>query len=516
MLNDTTRQFKQQLPRNMFLQVLSFLTQVGVGICLVPYLVHHLGRAAYGLIPIAGALTQYVALINHSISSAVTRFLTIAFQQDDHEDANRIFNTAFFSYLALGLIQIPVFALLIWNANMLFSIPQELYRDTIILLTCSAAAFLINLISSVFAVPQYANNRLDISRSIDITRQILRLTGIVILFLNFGPRLRYVGYVDLTLSVFIAIINIYIARRLAPMLLLRLGSFDYSKIRQLMSMGGWLLVNQVGVLLFMRTDVWVCNRFVSAEAAGDYAAILQWSSLIRSGAAILAGVVAPMITIYYARKEIENLVRLSKLSVRLFSIVLAIPISILCVFSPQILRLWLGDSFIRLSPLMVIMLCHLGINISVSPLLYAKTALNRVRWPGLVTLFAGILNIFLAIILVKHSNWGIYGVAIAGAIILTLKNALFMPIYGALILKQPWTSFITPYLSGLMLLSALVVLGFVINRWIQPTCWSRLVLVIFLMGSTATGLGWLLLPRQDRHTIVTLIPSRLRILAGTG
>ena len=95
---------------------------------MVPYLVHYLGRAAYGLVPIAGALTQYVVLISHSISSAVTRFLTIALQRNDHEDANRIFNTAFFSFLAIGLIQIPIFAFLIWNANTIFLIPQELYR----------------------------------------------------------------------------------------------------------------------------------------------------------------------------------------------------------------------------------------------------------------------------------------------------------------------------------------------------------------------------------------------------
>ena len=116
-MTDTTTQFKRQLPCNSFFQVLSFVTHVAIGIWLVPYLLGHLGRSAYGLIPIAGMMTQYVALISYSISSAVNRFLTIALQQHATDEANRIFNTAFFSYLAIGLLQIPVFLLVIGYAN---------------------------------------------------------------------------------------------------------------------------------------------------------------------------------------------------------------------------------------------------------------------------------------------------------------------------------------------------------------------------------------------------------------
>ena len=186
-MTDTTAQFKAQLPRNLSLQVLAFIVSVGIGIWLVPYLVGHLGRAAYGLIPIAGAMTQYVSLISHNISVSVNRFLTIALQRNDAEEANRVFNTAFFSYLGIAAIQIPIFALIIYYANTIFTIPAELYRDAILLLACSATAFLINLLSSVFAVPIYANNRLDISRSIDIARQVLRVVGVVTLFVAFGP-----------------------------------------------------------------------------------------------------------------------------------------------------------------------------------------------------------------------------------------------------------------------------------------------------------------------------------------
>jgi len=503
-VTDTTKQFKKQLPRNSFFQVLSFCTQVVVGIWLVPYLIHHLGTAAYGLIPIAGMLTQYVSLISQSISNAVNRFLTIALQQDEIEEANRIFSTAFFSYLAIGLVQVPLFAVLIYYADSFITIPPLLYNDAIILLICSAGTFLVNLMGSVFGVPLYANNRLDISRSIDISRYLLRVIGIVVLFVVFGPALRYVGYVYLTISLALCVIQFIIAKSLAPGLRLGLRHYDRGKIRSLMGMGGWLLVNQVGTLLFLQMDVWICNRFVGPEAAGEYAAVLQWPTLIRHGGAIISSVVAPMIMIYYARSEIVQLIQLSKMSVRVLSLVLAIPIAIICVFSPALLRLWLGESFTSLAPLMVIMLCHLVINVGAMPLFNIQVAMNKVRVPALVILFMGILNLFLAISFIKYLNWGIYGVAIAGAIVLTVKNALFTPFYAARTLREPWYTFVVPSLSALVLMFGLTITGYLLCQYAVPDTWLQLAL--FSLGMSAIGFiaAWLILPKSDQVEIVSL------------
>jgi len=512
-MTDTTTQFKKQLPRNSFFQVLGFISNVAIGILLVPYLVKHLGRAAYGLIPIAGMMTQYVALISYSISSAVNRFLTIALQQNDTDEANRIFNTAFFSYLAIGLLQIPVFVLVIYYANTIFSIPEQLYRDVIILLVCSAASFLLNLACSVFTVPMYANNRLDLLRGLDVARLILRLTGIVTLFMVFGPALRYVGYVDLALTLILCLTRIQIAKRLSPMLQVAFRYYDWHKVRELTGMGGWLLINQLGGLLFLRMDVWICNRFVSPEAAGDYAAVLQWSNLIRQAGVILGGVIAPMIMIYYARSEIENLIRLSKVSVRVFSLILAVPIGVLCAFSAPLLRIWLGESFVPLAPLMVLMLCHLVVNVGVLPLFNIQIAMNKVKWPGILTLLMGILNVALAISFVKYLNWGLYGVAIAGAVVLTAKNALFTPIYAAIILHQRWHAFLKPYVTGGGLMILLMLLGYAATRYMIPNSWVHLLLFCALIGTVGLVAVWVLLPGSDRRLMVGMMPVRLQTVA---
>ncbi len=512
---DITGQFKKQLPKNSFFQVLSFISKIVVGILLVPYLLHNIGSAAYGLIPLAGVMTQYAGLIAHNITISVNRYLTIALQDGDEKEANRVFNTAFFSYLAIVFIQIPIFLMIIFHANTLFSIPIGIFKDAIILLVCSAVSYLINLIASVFGVSLYANNRIDISRSIDMIRVILNANGIVILFSIFGPALRYVGYMNVCVSVSILVINVIVGKRMAPILKISYSYYEKNKTRELMSMGAWLLVNNVGTLLFMSTDIWICNRFIGPKEAGEYAALLQVPVLIREGGGILSAVIAPMVIIYYAKKEFDKLIRISKMSVRILSLLLTLPISILIIISPHLLRLWLGDEFVSLAPLMKLMLYHLVINIGVMPLFSIQIATNNVKLPGIVALFMGILNIILSIILAKHFGYGIYGIVIAGAILLTIKNAVWTPLYAASILSLPWYAFIRQYIPAVILLIALTVSGSLMEKILDPMILTGLymkLITIFMFGTCAI---WNMLSNEERLLIIEMIPGKLGKMIGS-
>jgi hypothetical protein len=105
-----------------------------------------------------------------------------------------------------------------------------------------------------------------------------------------------------------------------------------------------------------------------------------------------------------------------------------------------LLATWLGPNFAVYGPLMSLLTIHLSVNLAVLPIFPIQTATKRVRLPGIVTLLLGCVNLALAFLLAGPIGWGLYGVAAAGAIVLTAKNLLFTPIYGAIILgRKPWT-----------------------------------------------------------------------------
>lgn len=497
--------FRRQLPRNALFQVLSFIVQVAIGLCLVPYLVTQLGTIAFGLVLISGMLTQMGGLISHSISIAVSRQLTVALQQNDLSEASRVFTTSFVVAIAAGSLQILFLVPVLYFVESIVDIPPSLYSDTLNLLMCETIAYIVNFISSVFGIAAYLLNRIDISRTFDIGRQLLRVLGIFVLFWILGPSLRYVGYVDLGVALVFLPLSVVMSKRLAPWLIIHVGYFCKSKIRQILEMGTWLLVNNVGALLFLRMDVWVCNKFVSMESAGQYAALLQWPTLIRQGAVVLAAVTSQMIMIYFARGDIQRLTRLCQTSMRVMSLVITVPTGILCVCSNDLLRIWLGQDFVELNPVFFIMIFHLGVNVSVLPLLSLQVAAGKVRVPALVTLVLGICNLGLAILLASVFDLGIYGVAWAGVLMFTIKSAIFTPFYAAHLLSAPWHAFVRPYVSGVLLLGILYVIGKIIYSTVALLTLPNVLAFSAVLGSIGAVVGFSLLPNGDRFLMMDLL-----------
>lgn len=506
--SDAGSDLKRRLPRNVAFQVLSFGVQIGTGLLLVPYLVRNLGLAAYGLIPVAAILTQYASLISQSVASSVSRFIAVALQSGDKHEATVLFNTALFASLGLVALQVPVLAAVVANADGVVEIPSDLLADATVLLACSAVSFLIGLVGSVITVPLYAANRLDVLRLIDVGRLAGRAGGVLVVFTLLEPRLRYVGYVELAVASAALIAEICAARRLAERLAVRWRYCDWRRMGPMLAMGGWVLVSTVGSLLFTRADIVVVSRFLGADAAGGYAALQQWPNLIRAGGSMMAAVVGPLIIAHHARGERGQIVRTSTMAVRLLSSLLAVPIGVMCVYAEPLLTLWLGSQYGGLWPVLVVMVCHLSVNAGVLPILNVQTALNRVRVPALVTLASGLLNVALAVALVSVFDMGIVAVAVAGGVVLTAKNALFSPLYGAAILGQPWHTFLVSFARGAVLLILLLAVGALTGASSDIDDWRELAVRAGGLGVVGLIMVVVLMPSGDRKAIGDMIGRR--------
>ena len=513
MTGSTTTQFKRQLPRNALMKGFSFVSALIVGIWLTPYLVKKMGTAAYGLVPLAGLLTQYVGIISNCLAQSVTRFLTIELQKDDGRP-NAVFNSAIALFAVLAVIQAPLFFLAIAYMQKIFSIPENLLSDATILLSCSAASYLLTLIGGVFQVSTFSKNRVDIDEGINLTRIVARIILIVVAFTLLGPALRYIGYIDLILTIFILCAKIYYWRKLTPELYLSLSDINFKRLRPILGMSSWMLISNLGFLLYLRTDIWITNRFISAEAAGQYAALLQWDTLIRSAAGTLGFLTAPMVLIYYSRNEMAQAANLSRLSIKLLTGLLAIPVALIVVFSPQLLRIWLGAEFEHLWPILAIMVSHLFINAGVTPAFQLQTATNHVKTPALVTFGMGGINAALALVVVIIFDGGLIGIAIVGAVILTIKNAIFTPWYAARITRTPKSNFFKPLIAGLFMMGFTTVLGLLTQQFWQSGSVVGLAMRCIFIAILSFAIFWAFaLKRDERKHLIDLMPIQIRNFA---
>jgi membrane protein EpsK len=265
---------------------------------------------------------------------------------------------------------------------------------------------------------------------------------------------------------------------LTPTLRVRARDFDWSMLGQLASTGGWVVINEIGAILYLNIDVLLTNRLFGPEQSGKYAAIMQLPYLIRLLGTTVVAVFSPTVLYYFARNDLDGLMLFLRRAIKCLGLVLALPIALMCGFCEPLLRLWLGPGFGAFGPLLFLMASHLCINVAVLPLLGLQLAANRVKTPALVTIVMGVANLGLALLLAGPAGWGLYGIAAAGAIMLTAKNVCFTPAYAARILGKRWTSF----WHELGLIAAVTALTFLLCRlalWFRPvTGWIQ-------MGATA-------------------------------
>jgi O-antigen/teichoic acid export membrane protein len=509
LLNLTKNQevFSRQVPKNLLANLSYFTLSVLVNLFLVPYFIGTLGVSSYGLIPLAISLTYYVNLVTQSLNASVSRYLTIDLQRQDYEKANITFNTSLFGTFGVTLLTIPILVAVSYYSPLFFGIPVNQRQDAFLLFLGIMGSLLVRTWGGNFGVSLFAYNRLDLQNiiySINIVFQVI----FIIMFFSFdSPKLCYIGYSHLMAATIAFFVTIFFSKKVNPHFKVKIQDFKISRLKELMGTGGWITVDQIGTLLLFQMDIILVNRLFGMVAGGEYSIVITWNGLIRTIAATLAGVLTPVILTYYAQKKFEELVVISKSAVKIMGLALALPIGLICGFSPLILSLWIGPDFARLSPLVWILLGHLAINLSVLPLFPINVSYNKLRVPAIATILSGIANLLLAIILSTSTGWGYYGVAIAGVIVLTARHFFFVPMYATKILEMPKNPFKNTIIQ--VLSSTIIVAGAASIIYHFSHVSNVLVLIILcgLISSVYLITTWyVFMTEPERRIIESFIP----------
>ncbi|MBU6398926.1 MAG: oligosaccharide flippase family protein, partial [Verrucomicrobia bacterium] len=341
-----------------------------------------------------------------------------------------------------------------------------------------------------------------------ISETLSRVGLVVALFYALASSITYVGLAIFAGTVVSTVGAIWLWRTLTPTLRLDPRQFDWSILRELSGTGGWVVINQVGAILYLNIDLLVANRLFGAELGGRYAAVLQLPMLVRTLGSTVAAVFSPTVLYFYARHDLDGLMTYLARAVKCLGLMLALPIALTCGFAEPLLRLWLRPTFGSLHPLLVLMTAHLCINVPILPLLGLQLAANRVKVPALVTMVMGIANLGLALWLAGPAHWNLYGIAAAGAIMLIVKNVCFTPIYGAYVLGRPcWIFF-----RELALIVVVTAVSFLLCRgllWLRPIAgWDQLI-TLSLAVSALYGLVvyQCILSAEERRMVRKLIPG---------
>lgn len=503
---------KKQLSINTISNLIAFVISIGVNFFFTPYLIKVLGVQAYGFISLGNDFIQYLNIFIIAFSSMAGRFITIKFHEDNILEANQYYNTAFFTNIILAIIGVLLSTIFILNLEVFINVPSELVNDIKYFFILLFLAFFIGVATSVFNVSTFCTNRLELDGITKIIMSIIRVVLLILLFRLFKPSIAYMGVVVIILASITAAINIIFMRKLLPQFVIKVRDFRKKYVFILLTSGMWNALNQMSKILLDGLDILIANIFIGASAMGMLALAKTIPIMIQSLIGVLVSMFVPNFTIIYASKQKDDLIKELIFSMKVVSFVGSVCICGLIIYGRAFYQLWIPNQ--NISVIYTLAIITIGVSIfstAISPIFNIFTVTNKLKVPSVVLFITGVLSTLTVFVLLKVTDMGIYAIAGVSTIYGAFRNMIFVPLYGAKILKIKRTTlyipifrFIVSILLNVILLNQFIIINN-IESWIELVLYSILGLIIIMITNMI-----ILFDKNDKLKIWRLFMKLLR------
>lgn len=496
---------------NIASNVAFMLVNFAMGLVLVPYYVSELGVAAYAIIPVATSITSYITLISDSLTSTVSRYMTID-MDTDMSSARRTFNTAMVGFTALVIAAIPIILLVSIIAPSIFDIATNTVLSVQTMFVLILSAVLISIWSNNFITVMYSKNRIDLMNTVKIVQVAMQVILIVVFFTFVSKSVEYVGLAYFLAAVVYAAFGYLMARRVCPELKVSRRQFDRSRLREMMTVSGWSLINSLGNLLFIQTSLLLVNVLMGAESGGYFGVIVSLISAVSSLVDTLASIFAPIIYKLFAEDRTEDMNAVSRMAVKIVGLVMSMPIAFLCVFAVPILTLWMGPDYAFLYDVVwATMFVMIGIG-AISPAYPLTLVYLRVKVPGLITFVIGIVNVVLTVLVITFTDLGLVGVGLMWSATMFVKNCIINPWYIARVSGMGRFELHKSLAFGFASYFLLLVLYGLVDAALDiPVSWFWMVLLGVVLLAVHTVLIYrVALSKSEREVVNSCLPAPVR------
>ncbi len=415
----------------------AFFITYSIGFFLSPYIVGILGEEAYGFVSLAQNFTNYISIVTVSLNALASRFVSIAIYQKDIEKAKRYYSSVIISNVVLSAVLIIPCTLLILNLERIISVPVGMVTDVKILFAVIFAGFFISLLTSLFSVGVFVENRLYLTARHNAEAGILRLALTILLLKYFAANVVVIGVVSVVCNIYVILWQRYYLRKFQPELRVQFNLFDKTKVVELVKSGAWNLVSQLSYFLNAGFDLLLANQFISSSAMGVLSIAGTLPSMIRSIFGSVSSSFTPNLTKNYAEKNHDAILKEIIYSSKMMNLVLIVPLAGLTIFGTEFYALWqpTQDASV-LHLLSVIRIFTLTFTAGLASVHEIFTIANKLKAQSIATLLSGVGNIALVFVLVNTTDLGVYAIAGSAVVMDLIRNFTFTIPYAAKCINQ--------------------------------------------------------------------------------
>lgn len=452
-----------------------------------PFLVHHLGNAAYGTWLLVNSMVAYLTLLDFGMRGAVVKFVSAHHARDEHDQANRAVSAALTFRIALGAAMLAISACICIWAPKIVHIPPYLVTAARWAILLNGTTLAIALSFGVLGGVLAALQRFDQLSILTILQSVFNATGVVIV-LRAGGGIVGLAAAQLTIALFLGVATGLLVFRAYPQLRLILRLPDRQIVREFWGYSFFLFVIAVSGQVIYYTDTVVIGIFLPAAAVAFYGIGATLIVYLRELIASMATTFMPVASALHAKGDYQQLRRLLFQGTRSV-LLIALPIEVgFLLRGPTFIRLWMGQQYAHDSgqvlQVLTIAWLFIAANYCSGNVLYGLAKHKRIAtW----TPWEALANLLLSVFLVRHM--GIIGVAWGTVIPSLITNVVLWPAYVTKVLEIPlltyiWQAWIRP---------AVAILPFALGtyfadlHWAAPNVWHFLMQMIMLLPLVAVG-----------------------------
>lgn len=474
---------KNQVLKNIFSNYFANFLQMTLGVLIVPFLLHKLGKNSFGIIVLIESMICFFEILATSVRIALSRYVTFSLSQEKTQDFLEYLSTGrYILFFIAGIVFIAGTLLSLFFQN-IFQVPPELVHQTKIFFFIISISFVITVPNIIYWSVLYAKQRFDLINMAFSLGIILRAFFIFLIFSVFPHwyvSLITYGFIYLSMKFMENFMVYWWHKSFIPGLSPSWAYFRFDRIKPILSFSVYSSINSFAYLLYENTAIILVNIFYGPAVNAIYAVSLKIPTVLKNFFARATWTLNPTITDLTARNDKGGIERLFFIYSKAISIVV-IPLCLLIIFmAHQIIRLWVGPDFSLAGDLMVIHILPLMIILPLEAVNCIVNAHAKVKVPSQISIATAVCNVAVGIILAKVFGLKLYGFAISAAFFTILYSAIFMPYYscklaGISLKKYLLNAFIRPFLLSVVIIG--IYLGFIV---IFPFIYSGQILYLII------------------------------------
>lgn len=496
--------------RNSIYNLLGWLLPVIVNFLTVPFIVRMLGNDSYGVLMLSASVIGYFALMDINLTAGSIRYIAEYHAKNDIRKVNEVISLSFFVYAVLGILGA---ALLYMSVDLflmdMLKIPPDIKEVSRKVFHLAALGFFLGLVNNALSAIPKAVHRFDIAAKIEIGFGMV-LMALTVLLLYMGFNLLSVVILRLVILFLDCITRFITVKKIIPYARI-VSSISRDTVRKIGSFSGYAFLSKIAGSIAANTDRLVIGALISSAAVTLYTVPFMLVSKLMNISYRLSMIMFPVASEMGSTGQSEELKKIYiVLSRHIFFLNIALT-TILCLFSKQILQLWMGNDFAQKTYIILIL---------ISMAFFADTMTNLpslvndgLSFPKVTGFFAFGRAVFgIIALLIGAFFFGLIGVAAAYLVSSVVMGGVFLLYVHKKTIKISFQMLIKEsFLKSFVFSIGVVILMFLIKP-LLPLSKTMIILELFFVTMSFVVFGYKIILNDALRTKISTYLSKVTLI----